>query len=672
MPAITEAHYQAAYDLAKKIHAGGVVFEDAVQSLKAFGMNATSAKYYLLNIGRMLAGRSYSLSMSEAATEYYLEKIKEDFGDDVFKNALSSVHGYVDYTAKYSKKDGIRKILDKYSTAYGGVDIQPSLENLNEAGNDAKERYLKEFIWREFPLSDDFIALFKSRSTDLGSGCEMGRYTGRLVNKSGQTIDFSYQMLAMATYFVDYAALAVKYHDTAMQVFAELSAATGGVVDDSDSGRVRFFESLRGKWPEWKAALEKEYSGDAVVRALEAVLRQKLKSDSEREYITRYMSEDRWSHSGKGIQRLDYPDSGIMAVSNTVQADQGVFDDFVRFLLKNQDVYIKLQEEVSSLVSEGSVSPVTPSKSITGGENRILYGAPGSGKSYSIDRIVKGYKTIRTVFHPEYQHSDFVGGVRPSIKTDNSITYEYIPGPFVRSFVQALQNPQEHVYLVIEELNRANAAAVFGDIFQLLDRGPQGAGSYSITTDMALSGYLGSVGIPDPGSISIPSNLSILATMNSSDQGVFPLDAAFKRRWKFEYCPLDYSSRTGTGFSSPVVPYAGNIYPWKDFAVCINAALQEAGIEEDRLLGPYFLSDMERSTRDNCGAAIEAKVLIYLWDDVLRHNQRYEVFLPEFRIYSDLVSAYRAGKSVFRPELERKLEECRNVAQVAEPAPAAA
>ncbi len=287
--------------------------------------------------------------------------------------------------------------------------------------------------------------------------------------------------------------------------------------------------------------------------------------------------------------------------------------------------------------------------------NLIVYGAPGSGKSHHIKQFTEGKQVIRTVFHPEYQNADFVGSLRPYQK-DNEITYSFIPGPFIEALLLA-NNTSEQVYLVIEEINRANAAAVFGDIFQLLDRDSSGNSEYSITPEKTLQQYLTEQGYANATQLHIPANLSIVATMNSSDQGVFLLDTAFKRRWEFQYSPINFDKHQNKKpFTDKIVPYKNSFFSWCAFAETINSALKKHEVEEDRLIGPYFLTDKERTSSKVCKTAISGKLLIYLWDDVLRHGLRHLVFSSTIRTFSELAHAYETGESIFSEDIEHSFE----------------
>ena len=215
------------------------------------------------------------------------------------------------------------------------------------------------------------------------------------------------------------------------------------------------------------------------------------------------------------------------------------------------------------------------------------------------------------------------------------INYQYVPGPLVEALITATVNPSQNVVLVIEEINRANCGAVFGDVFQLLDRNKFGDSSYSIEPSPDLKGYLGTLGLREAQTeLSLPRNLYIWATMNSADQGVRPIDSAFRRRWEFEYrghtTPCEYP------IDEANVTYAGDAYAWDLFRRVVNGKLTELGLHEDKLIGPYFLSLSEMADSD----MILNKLLLYLWEDVLRYRQRE---LMDFDSFSEVIEAWQDG-----------------------------
>ncbi|MGF1885752.1 AAA family ATPase [Photobacterium profundum] len=308
-----------------------------------------------------------------------------------------------------------------------------------------------------------------------------------------------------------------------------------------------------------------------------------------------------------------------------------------------------------------------------GGQNKIFYGAPGTGKSYSISQGRDEKLLIRTVFHPDTQYSDFVGCLKPVMAGD-SIAYQFRPGPFTEAIIKAVTNPSISYSLVIEEINRAAAAAVFGEIFQLLDREADGSSTYSIdVSDPDLLSYLNehTNRFFHDGKLKLPSNLSLLATMNSSDQAVMPMDTAFKRRWQFEYLRIDYKKASEGMLEFMVSETDGKAlrsFRWADFAQTINECLSAEHIPEDRLLGHRFISENE--LRTNPEKTLTGKLFMYLWDDVLRHGQHTVIFRDSVTIdgkseelvnFGQLVVAFEQGAVIFNEVVELRLKELSDV-----------
>lgn len=288
----------------------------------------------------------------------------------------------------------------------------------------------------------------------------------------------------------------------------------------------------------------------------------------------------------------------------------------------------------------------------TGGENLIYYGAPGTGKSHTVDAISAGHTCIRTVFHPDVQNSDFVGALKPVMKGER-VTYSFSPGPFAIALSSALSGPDRKAFLVIEELNRAPAAAVFGDLFLLLDRDRQGASRYEVEfpTSEFKSWLSDSVG-REINRLALPPNLWLLATMNSADQGVYPIDTAFRRRWRQEYVPIDYSVAPSGALDIVLGDGSIQSLPWHVFAKTINDHLtKQLDIAEDRLLGPWFVTaeDLARSS------VVPGKVLIYLWDDLLRHHGREKVFdVSAVKTFGEVAARVAASQQIFSDALLAK------------------
>ena len=384
---------------------------------------------------------------------------------------------------------------------------------------------------------------------------------------------------------------------------------------------------------------------------------------------------------------------------------------------------------------------------------RIFFGAPGTGKSYSLNEEAKSLVSNksnhieRVTFHPDYTYANFVGSYKPIMKqsdiacldddskkvisvlnnrtittqekydalyesfkstdgltrlpiilglyfddsfetkkedgtkasNNNSvernhgrairkyvqllseesykekIAYEYVPGPFIRLLVKALQNPEAPYVLIVEEINRANVAAVFGDVFQLLDRNNDGESEYSITTTADMRAYLQrELGKDkDVTTIKIPSNLFIWATMNSADQGVYPMDTAFKRRWTFSYYGLDDEENNLS--AAAIKPRfelgkSNKLISWNSLRKAINDELSTDtyNINEDKLMGPFFLKEEALKDNTSFNEAFKNKVLMYLFDDVVKQKRRSFFNCENSNRYSSICNAFdREGIKIF-------------------------
>lgn len=280
----------------------------------------------------------------------------------------------------------------------------------------------------------------------------------------------------------------------------------------------------------------------------------------------------------------------------------------------------------------------------------IYYGAPGTGKSHGIKKQLKlkgvaKENIIRTTFHPDRDYSTFVGAYKPTMKeryryeanqrvrypedddlakagkgepiVERVIEYSFVPQAFVNAYIRAYKNADESVYLIIEEINRGNCAQIFGDLFQLLDRDEVGKSEYTIKADADLRTYLekelgkDNDGIKD-GELCLPPNLYIWATMNTSDQSLFPIDSAFKRRWEWQYMPIRYGN---VGW---VIEIGGSRYRWVDFQRKVNNKIYDATQSEDKKLGDYFVKAVDNVISKDM---LLGKVLFYLWNDVCKDGE---------------------------------------------------
>ena len=274
---------------------------------------------------------------------------------------------------------------------------------------------------------------------------------------------------------------------------------------------------------------------------------------------------------------------------------------------------------------------------------KIFYGAPGTGKSNAVKKQTGELSdsdeerdlpnVFRTTFHPDTDYASFVGCYKPTMKPtskeektltgkDEEIVYEFVPQAFTDAYIYAYTHSTEQTYLVIEEINRGNCAQIFGDLFQLLDR-KDGKSEYKIKADKDLANYLieklgeDSEGIKD-GKLCLPANLNILATMNTSDQSLFPMDSAFKRRWEWEYVPINYGTDIKSGTFE--ITIGEKTYLWVDFIKEANKRIFDLTQSEDKQLGNFFVKHSVDEKE------FKSKVMFYLWYEVLRdetENNKY-------------------------------------------------
>ena len=278
-----------------------------------------------------------------------------------------------------------------------------------------------------------------------------------------------------------------------------------------------------------------------------------------------------------------------------------------------------------------------------GADNILLYGVPGCGKSYTIktEYCDDDDHMERAVFHPDYTYSDFVGQILPRVD-EGHIEYRFEPGPFTRILKKAVETPDESFYLVVEEINRGNAPAIFGDIFQLLDRDESGCSEYGVSNENISNYVYGDATTK----IKILGNLFVLATMNTSDQNVFTLDTAFKRRWTMRMIENNIDA----------CEYAGHQIcawgiTWGTFARTINQKITELGennlSNEDNRLGAYFVREADLNDAERFGE----KILMYLWNDAFKFDHD-KVFKAEYRTLDELIAGFvRVGFAVFSDDI---------------------
>lgn len=302
---------------------------------------------------------------------------------------------------------------------------------------------------------------------------------------------------------------------------------------------------------------------------------------------------------------------------------------------------------------------------------KIYYGAPGTGKSYKIDEILEQKSVFsefifRVTFHPEYTYSDFIGQLLPKIvdKPDGSkeITYDFSKGVFTQALEKAYEDTSKDVYLILEEMSRGDVAAIFGDIFQLLDRIPTGTqkgySRYFVNNDIVAKDIIAII----DSKIKLPPNLFILGTVNTSDQNVFVMDTAFKRRFDWEYISVK-PVKNNTGSSYLNNPNINVIQTddkpqekqWVQFYMGLNKFIfhkENLELGEDKQIGQFFIEFENASSPDLIKEKIQNKLLHYLWNDVQKASFKRNItlFSKSISSFSELYDNYGADKCVFSSE----------------------
>ncbi|MDO5859104.1 AAA family ATPase [Methanobrevibacter sp.] len=321
----------------------------------------------------------------------------------------------------------------------------------------------------------------------------------------------------------------------------------------------------------------------------------------------------------------------------------------IRSLNKDQKIDIKYLDNINQMIKDYTADDSWDFK-----RNIIYFGAPGTGKSYNLnqdkDSLLKDHKDNyeRVTFHPDYSYANFVGTYKP-VPENNSITYKYVPGPFMRILKKAINNPSEPYLLIIEEINRANVAAVFGDVFQILDR-ENNESIYPIDATEDMKTYL------NQDKIILPQNLFIWATMNSADQGVFPMDTAFKRRWDFKYFSIDNNENL---IENTEVTLNNKEVNWNDLRKAINDELLSYKINEDKLIGPFFAFNEfmnKEIPTETFKDIFKNKIIMYLFEDAAR-SKRNELFSGAGKniTYSQVCDEFdKNGIEIFTDSIKEK------------------
>lgn len=356
------------------------------------------------------------------------------------------------------------------------------------------------------------------------------------------------------------------------------------------------------------------------------------------------------------------PNEDILEVSGEIRKQLFLDSDTAKkahyaAVLDNKEKFGDIWNVNELSVLEEKLSEVNSVDNVSNPEHSALQAYIKFLKEYKFERV------FRTTFHPDYDYAQFVGAYKPKKELNNTtnkeeLTYSFVPQVFAKAYAAAwrsyLKGNKEDVFLVIEEINRGNCAQIFGDIFQLLDRNGKGFSDYSIDIDSDFADWLrtdSKDGLQKvwneyinfrykkddeeicPASetkIALPPNLNILATMNTSDQSLFPMDSAFKRRFDWEYVPIKYAKDSDCGDDWKAdefkIVIGDSMYMWLDFLKKVNADIYDATQSEDKQMGEFFI----KPKSDDLKIAFNefrSKVLFYLWDSVYKdETERQAVF----------------------------------------------
>jgi hypothetical protein len=494
-----------------------------------------------------------------------------------------------------------------------------TLLNLKDLANDLVKKYQSLFTGEEIQLPNEFKQRVKSI---YSNSIEYQKYSAIVSTKGVQkgvlNIYLPNQWFYIASFFTAYYNELQKYKQIATEIFSteRLKTLKGGSLSSDEKKR----------------------------------LNKRLSADNS-SLIEKFVTDYDWWGGGKTIDRTDFFVSPILNYARLVNATQSYVADLCAFLAENDDLVSILYNTISE---QENVSSQTLSIGIDILKDhplqQIFYGAPGTGKSHRIKEIIQEHgidekeQVIRTTFHPDSDYSTFVGCYKPIMKsvpqtyvvegnekpvmvnkdtqaTKEEIVYNYTPQAFVQAYTKAWANPGKPIILVIEEINRGNCAQIFGDIFQLLDRGDDGVSDYEIKPDKALEDYLkgyfaGKNDVPEDirnGEImKLPANLYIWATMNTSDQSLFPIDSAFKRRWEWKYLPINNHED-----KNYKIEIGSTKYDWWGFLSKINDVIGNTTSSEDKKLGYFFAKANENGFVT--AEQFVGKVLFYLWNDVFKN-----------------------------------------------------
>lgn len=348
------------------------------------------------------------------------------------------------------------------------------------------------------------------------------------------------------------------------------------------------------------------------------------------DYANESLNGRKFLKCSRNNYKVDINEASFIYIGSPDRPDKETFENFINIF--DSRPYLNSTSDILDNINETKDSDLPLQK--------IFYGAPGTGKSHTVDKYyVKGNKCFRITFHPDTDYASFVGCYKPKMggPTGEDITYSFVPQVFLNAYIYAWNHPGEPTYLVIEELNRGNCAQIFGDIFQLLDRqkeGHPGYSKYTINADSDIATYLEGkledkeryetvireIYAPkefDFSILALPDNLNILATMNTSDQSLFPIDSAFKRRWEMEYVGVNY---TDAGQFTVKIDDEHK-YSWADILKGLNGYIKQEKHSTNKVLGNRFVQADENNVISE--EAFRDKVLFFLFNDVFKDEDEF-------------------------------------------------
>lgn len=505
------------------------------------------------------------------------------------------------------------------------------LKDLGQIYSHAAEKF-NQYDGKDFILPSEFKERVKEINTNT---ITYNDFSAVIQTKGSQrgalNIFLPNQWFYIASYFTDYYKELVRYRSLSLQVASKerLKALGNGTLTEQEKDALNSLDL----------------------------------NEESKSFLEKFITDYSWWHGAKTIDRGDFYVSPILTCAGLVNASQSFVADLCAFLADKQDLTTAVVKGAEADSSEGQLRLCKEFKKTP--LQQIFYGAPGTGKSYEINEITKTYPVIRTTFHPDSDYSTFVGAYKPVMTQVNlrdvsghivmengkcvkeeRITYKYVKQAFLKAYLASWKkyadggetlNPQ---FLIIEEINRGNCAQIFGDLFQLLDRAENGFSTYPIEADTDLqteiskafsegggfslgeefniegvvSGYSGITEAVKEGRVLLlPNNLYIWATMNTSDQSLFPIDSAFKRRWDWKYVKITDAKKEWK------IKCGSEECDWWTFVTEINKKIAKETSSDDKKLG-YFFCKPDKNGNTISEDKFVGKVLFYLWNDVFKDS----------------------------------------------------